>query len=168
LSLLVLQGKTSKKRKTIEAELTGTREITKTVRLEFEQKIDDGDFEDIISEEAIGLINKVLKENRNSDVGFRRKNMGALLYMYYNDMGKVFKNIDKAVKKGGHIFIVIGDNKTTTAEEEVIINTGDILREYGKNLGWKLSEDILINVTTEDYKHIGNAIKENAILCFTK
>lgn len=168
LSLLVLQGKTAKKRKTIEAELTGTREITKKLRLEYESKIDKDDFEDILSDEAFKLIRKVLKENRNSDVGFRRKNMGALLYMYYNDMGKVFKNLDRAVKKGGHILIVIGDNKTTTAQEEVIINTGDILREYGNNLEWKLSEDILINVTTEDYKHIGNAIKENAILHFTK
>jgi len=168
LSLLVLQGQTSSKRKTIEAELTGTREITKKVRYEYERKIDASDFGDIISDKAVNLIERVLNENRSGDVGFRRQNMGALLYMYYNDMAKVFKNLNKAVKNNGHIFIVIGDNKTTTAKGEVLINTGDILREYGYNLGWKLSNDIPINVTTEDYKHISNAIKDNAILCFTK
>jgi len=168
LSLLVLQGKTAEKRKTIESELTGTREITKKIRLEHEQRIDEDDFAHIQSNEAIKLIKKVLRENRNGDVGFRRKNMASLLYMYYNDMAKVFKNIDTAVKKGGHVFIVIGDNKTTTGKEDVIINTGDVLREYGNSLGWRLSDEILINVTTEDYKHIGNAIKENAILHFVK
>ncbi len=168
LSLLVLQGTTAEKRKPIEAELTGTREITKKVRLEHERKIDGDDFAHIQSDEAIKLIKKVLRENRSSDVGFRRKNMAALLYMYYNDMAKVFKNLDTAVKKGGHVFIVIGDNKTTTGKEDVIINTGDVLREYGNSLGWRLSDEILINVTTEDYKHIGNAIKENAILHFVK
>jgi len=168
LSLLVLQGQTSSKRKTIESELTGTREITKRIRLEYERKIDAGDFSDIISDKAINLIERVLNENRSGGVGFRRQNMGALLYMYYNDMARVFKNINKAVKNNGHIFIVIGDNKTKTAKGEVLINTGDILREYGYNLGWKLCDDIPINVTTEDYKHIGNAITQNAILCFTK
>ncbi len=169
LSLLVLHGLTSSKRNPIEAKLTGTREITKKTRDYYENLIRQDDFSSITSQQAIALIKRIFIENENSDeIGFRKRNMAALLYMYFNDMANTFSNLNTVVKKGGNLFIVIGDNKTTTALSTVNITTTEILREIGQQLGWVLKNNIPISVTTEDYKHISNSITENTILHFEK
>lgn len=169
LSLLVLYGLTASKRNPIEAELTGTREITKKVRLYYEELIRTNEFDFITSVQAISLIKKVFRENVDSDeIGFRKKNMAALLYMYFNDMSKTFYNLNSIVKNGGKLFIVIGDTKTTTSLGTVNITTTDILCETGQNLGWILQDRIPIRVTTEDYKHMNNSITENTIICFQR
>ncbi|MEG0836014.1 MAG: DNA methyltransferase, partial [Christensenellaceae bacterium] len=169
LSLLVLHGLTASKRNPIEAELTGTREITKKVRLHYEDLIRANEFDSITSPQAISLITKIFIENVDSDeIGFRKKNMAALLYMYFNDMSKTFNNLNGIVKDGGKLFIVIGDTKTTTSLSTVNITTTDILCETGQNLGWILQDRIPISVTTEDYKHMTNSITENTIICFQR
>lgn len=169
LSLLVLHGLTSSKRNPIEAKLTGTREITKKTRDHYENLIRQSDFSSITSQQAIALIKNIFIENENSDkIGFRKRNMSALLYMYFNDMAKTFSNLDTVVKDGGSLFIVIGDNKTTTALSTVNITTTEILCEFGQQLGWALKNKMPISVTTEDYKHISHSITENTILHFEK
>ena len=66
------------------------------------------------------------------------------------------------------ICLVIGDTKTTTGEEKVIIRTTQMLRETGENLGWKLVDDIPVSVTKEKFLHMHNSITENNILIFKK
>lgn len=168
LNLLILEGLTANKRIPIENSMTGTREINKSKRLYYENLIDKRIFSKINSDLAEKTIEKIHSENNAPEIGFRRKNMAALLYMYFDDMAHVFSNIDKKVVKSGRINIVIGDTKTTTSKGVVVIKTTKILQEMGLNLGWKLKNYIPINVTTENYKHIGNAITENTILIFEK
>lgn len=168
LNLLVLNGLNASKRVPVEAEMTGTREIRKSTRQQYEELIRAGDYGSITSQIARDLIHKIYVENETSDVGFRKKNMAALLYMYFNDMSKVFSSLDAAVKHGGHICIVIGDTKTTTGVETTTIKTTSVLRETGRDLGWNLIHDIPISVTVEKYLHMGNSITENNILVFRK
>lgn len=168
LSLLVLNGLTANMRVPIESEMTGTREITKTRRIAFEEKIENNDFGAILSEKAITLIKNVHYANTNADVGFRRKNMAALLYIYFKDMSKALLNTSSVLKSDGQVFIVIGDTKTTTGDGLEVIKTTQILGEIGTNVGWHLKNSIPISVTTENYKHINNAITENTILWFKK
>lgn len=168
LNMLVLNGTNAAKRVPIEAEMTGTREIKKTRREFLEKKIQNGEFETITSQCAIELIKKIYWQNKDADVGFRRKNMAALIYMYFRDMSNILYVLDGTVKQGGHICFIIGDTKTTTSEEEVIIKTTEMLRETGKNLGWELKYDIPVSVTVECYKHMNNSITENNILVFRK
>ena len=94
--------------------------------------------------------------------------MAALIYMYFNDMSKLMRTLDKVVKSKGHICLVIGDTTTTTGIEKVIIRTTQMLRETGEKLGWELMHDIPISVTVEKYKHMNNSITENNILVFKK
>lgn len=168
LNMLVLDGINASKRIPIEAEMTGTREIRKSIKVYYENKIELGDFESITSSCAKAIIRKIYEQNKDADVGFRRKNMAALIYMYFRDMSNVMNTLDEIVKDKGYICIVIGDTKTTTGEEEVIIKTTEMLRETGENIGWKLIEDIPISVTVECYKHMNNSITENNILIFQK
>jgi len=168
LSLLILKGLNANHRIPIETEMTGTREISKQKRMAIEELIDNKNYGAIRSPQAVSLIEKIHNENKAADIGFRRKNMASLLHMYFNDMSKAFYNMNYVLKSKGKVFIIIGDTKTTTGKGLVIIKTTHILEEIGAMQGWLLTDKIPINVTTENYKHIGNAITENTILCFEK
>lgn len=168
LNLLVLDGLNASMRVPVEAEMTGTREIRKTTRQQYEERIRSGDYGCITSNTARGLIQKIFLENENAEVGFRKKNMAALLYMYFDDMSSIMASLDAVVKHGGHICIVIGDTKTTTGAGTTAIKTTAMLRETGRNLGWELKYDIPISVTVEKYLHMSNSITENNILIFQK
>lgn len=168
LNMLVLGGINASKRVPIEAAMTGTREINKSTRKSYEQRITKRDFDSIVSDMAKQVIDSIFKGNENADVGFRKKNMAALIYMYFRDMSNVMLTLDKVVKIGGYVCIVIGDTKTTTGVENVIIRTTQVLRETGKQMGWSLVSDIPISVTKEKCVHMNNSITENNILIFRK
>lgn len=168
LNMLVLDGYNASKRIPIEAEMTGTREIGKSVRGMYEEKIRAGEYGGISSETARQIIQKVFRQNDSAEVGFRKKNMAALLYMYFRDLSAVLNTIHAAVKKEGYVCLVIGDTKTTTGEEKVMIQTTQMLRETAGNMGWKLLGDIPISVTKENYLHMNHSITENNILIFQK
>ena len=166
--MLVLHGLNSSRRMPIEAEMTGTREINKTTRQLYEEKIRHEDYGDIISPTAIQIISKIYLQDSEADVGFRKKNMASLIYMYFSDITKVLQSLNEVVKQRGYICIVIGDTKTMTGSEKVIIRTTEVLRETGQKLGWTLVKDIPISVTKENYIHMNNSITENNILIFQR
>lgn len=168
LNMLVLNGINAKKRIPLEAQMTGTREINKSTRDSYEKRIRSNDFDCIISETAKIIISTILTENENADIGFRKKNMAALIYMYFRDMSNVLFTLDRIVKNNGFICIVIGDTKTTTGVGKVIIRTTQVLRETAEKIGWNLVYDIPISVTKEKYVHMHNSITENNILVFQK
>ena len=94
--------------------------------------------------------------------------MASLIYMYFSDITKVLQSLNEVVKQRGYICIVIGDTKTMTGSEKVIIRTTEVLRETGQKLGWTLVKDIPISVTKENYIHMNNSITENNILIFQR
>ena len=71
--------------------------------------------------------------------------MASLLYRYYVDMTAIMKNLDWAVKKGGNIFLVIGDNKTFGGNEDikVLIKSSASLLEIGKKIGGSILKQFL-------------------------
>jgi len=170
LSILLLNGLKTKRRKSIERSLVGARNIRKSERREVDSRIELQDFEGISSGYARNLITKIYELNKDADVGFRRKNKAALLYRYYSDMNKVIDRLDQVVAPGGSIFIVIGNNKTTAGDEkeEVDIDSSRAFQEMGRAKNWGSVDVIPITVTQEDKKHNKNSITENDILWFKK
>ena len=168
LNMLVLDGLNANKRIPLEAEMTGTREINKSTRTFYENRIQKCDYDTIVSVTAKEIISAIYNENEPANVGFRRKNMAALVYMYFRDMTNVMSTLDLVVKPNGFICIVIGDTKTTTGKGKLIIKTTQVLRETGSKLGWNLINDIPITVTKEKLVHMNNSITENNILIFQK
>ena len=168
LNMLVLGGYNAKKRAPLEAEMTGTREINKAARNAYENRIRAGDYDCIISDTAKRVIRAIFEENENADIGFRKKNMSALIYMYFRDMTNAMGAMDRIVKPGGYVCIVIGDTKTVTGAGEAIIRTTQVLRETALAMGWNLVHDIPISVTKEKYLHMRHSITENNILVFRK
>jgi DNA modification methylase len=168
LSILLLFAMASKDRSLLESSLIGTREINKQYRNALDGRIDNAEFDEILSSTAIQIISEVRRRNRASNAGFRKQNTAALLYLYFRDMSKVMTNLTAVLKNGGNAFFVIGDNKTVAGEKAIPIRTGQALREIGSAIGLKLIDDIPITVTTENRCHVKNSITENAILWFKK
>ena len=167
LSLLVVLGVPGPRRAALEHGLTGSREIRDRERRELESVIDSpGLRERLHSETAARIVRRVRSLNAGDDVGFRRRNMAALLFRYFSGMRQVFENVDTAMIPGGHLFFVIGDNRTVAGGQEVAIKSGRVLREIGEAVGWSLVDEIPISVTKEALLHSHNSITENSVLWF--
>jgi len=86
LSLLILCALGSTARARIEEDLTGSREIRDRQRRELESIVSDGLAARLGSETASAVIRKIHALNSNFNVGFRRRNMTALLIRYFSHM----------------------------------------------------------------------------------
>lgn len=168
LSILLLFAMKSGDRAQLERSLIGTREIQPRVRSSLDRLIDAGVYEDIPSKTAQAIIKEVRNRNQNSDGGFRKQNMPALLYMYFRDMSKVIANISHLLRKGGSAFLVVGDTRTVAGGKEIQITTAKVLRELSNQVGLKLADSIPITVTTENRFHAKNSITENEIIWLKK
>jgi DNA modification methylase len=168
LSLLLVFGMNSKERSKIEDSLIGSREISNRVRQTLVEKIEQNNFGQAVSATAQDVITKIHTLNSASNVGFRRRNMASLLFRYYNDMAQVFRNLDSFLANDGRVLVVIGDNYTVAGNQKIQIPTTKILEEIGINIGWLLSKSFPITVTTENLKHVSNAITKNTVLWFEK
>jgi len=166
LSLLILFGLNSSKRRPLDHTLIGSREISNRIRQDLEEEIASGSVElpDVISE----YLKTLIKQIEDSDVGFRRQNIPALLMRFFQDMRKVLLNGHILLKDDGEIMIVIGDNSTSINGVSIRIPTTDFIEEIALQCGFKKIERIPISVTTENLVHIKNAITENVVLRMRK
>lgn len=121
-----------------------------------------------MSTKARNIIKRIYRLNSESSLGFRRQNMASLLYRYFNDLTKVLANLDCLLKNNAAAFIVIRDNYTIAGQQDIVIETTDIIHETTDKLGWKLEDIIPISVTTEAIRHVRNSIREKSILYFKK
>ena len=94
--------------------------------------------------------------------------MPSLLYRYFLNISLTLGNIDKLIKKNGSVFFVVGDNFTMVQDKKIIIPTTSIFHQISSSFGWNMIEKIPISVTTENFRHIGKAIKRNSILHYKK
>ena len=72
------------------------------------------------------------------------------------------------LKPGARAYYVVGDSRTKAGEDWTAIETCNYVTEIADFVGYKARRLLDISVTTENYKHIKNAITENAVLEFTK
>lgn len=168
LSLMVLLGMSSGKRRIVEERLTGSREIQNAEKNMVESLLFS---EDVFHKLPSGLISElqyIHQQNIADAAGFRRLNMPALLYRYFTDMSKNISNVAGLLKTGAKAYYVVGDSKTKVSDEWFSIRTTEWLMRIGESHGLKASKLLDISVTTENLKHIRHAITENAVLVFER
>lgn len=168
LSLMAIMGIESTSRADLEEALTGSREIRKSSREELEDDLMSPSANSALPQPVVLEIRKILRANRNGDVGFRRENMAALLWRYFCDMQKNIAAISRLLKPGGRAFYVVGDSKTNAGGRWTSIETCRHICEIAEAVGLHAHRLIDISVTTENYKHIKNAITKNAVLEFRR
>lgn len=162
LSLLVLFGMDASARRPVEQHLIGSREILANKRHQLEQTINDR--MNGLPGNVCDYLQKLYQRVYKADVGFRRKNMPALLQRFCLDMASVLKNCHQVLRPGGEVMIVIGDNRMRVDGDYERIPTIDFVQDIAVNCGMEMVERINISVTTENLIHIKNAITENVVL----
>jgi hypothetical protein len=144
--------------------MIGNREIVPGVRRKLERDFLDHYDESPLPIEVKECIRNIYESNASADVGFRRKNMGALLYKYFNDMRLSMAEVQKVLKPGARFALIVGNNVTKAGDKQVEILTDRYLGLIGESLGMQLVEEFHITVTTEDLAHTKNSIKNNTLL----
>ncbi len=166
LSLLVLFGLESAKRRPVEQGLIGSREILISDRKDLEEQLKDQ--EQNLPYFVLKYLQEMLQQISVADVGFRRKNMPALLLRFFQDMQRVIQHCFLALKHNAQAMIVIGDNRIKINGDYERIATTDFIEAISIHCGFEAIERIDISVTTENLVHIKNAITENVVLRLCK
>ena len=161
LSLLAIMGMDGSQRRPLEEGLTGSREIRRIDRKGLEEELTGRvDLPDEIAE----FLRAIYERNVADDVGFRRRNVPALLLRFFKDMKSVLLNCARLLKPGAEAMIVLGDSWTMVDGKERVIPTTRFVELLGVHAGLERVEQIPITVTTDNHKHVKNAITENAVI----
>jgi hypothetical protein len=165
LSLLLLGLLSSRDRTHLQRVIIGNREIQDRERRVLEEEMEGAQGIRTFPAAASSQIRRILIESRRHPVGFRRRNVPALLYQYFRDMRTVMAKLHPLIRPGGRAFVVIGDSTTQLGDGEILgIKTTDHLAALSEQVGWRLVDAWPITVTVEDSAHVRHAITENKIL----
>jgi len=121
-----------------EAEMIGNREITAGLRSRLWREYRAAQSE--LPGEVCRVIDLVHDAYEKADVGFRRKNLPALLSKYFGDMAVVLNGVRGLMKPGGDVFVVVGDNHTMAGERRIDIETGRLMGIIGEAAGLEIVE----------------------------
>lgn len=140
LSLCYLGLLPRPKHRSREHDMIGNREITNGQRLDYWEEYKFRKHE--LPSEITTVIDRIDELNRNSDVGFRRRNKAALLAHYFLDMKKVFENFQLLLRPSAPAYVVVGNNYTIAGGQRVDIETNKLLARLGESAGLLLRETI--------------------------
>ena len=165
LSLLLLLGLSSSERRPIETNLIGSREIGGPEKRQFERASQWSNLPDSSQAFLESMLQAVTDDQT---AGFRKRNSPALFARYLCDMTSTLDQNKTLLRRGGEMMMVIGDNYTTINGKKIRIPCTDLVEDIAIKAGFDPVERIDISVTTENLKHIKNAILENVVLRFRR
>lgn len=168
LSLLAIMGIASDVRSGLEERLTGSREIRRREKQEAEEKLFSQSAYEELPTQVVDSIKQIFEMNSKGDVGFRRANMPSLLWRYFLDMRDNLIQVSRVLKSGGKAYYVVGDSRTNAGGQWIPIETCSHITAIAQAAGLHHTDSISIDVTTENYKHIKNAITKNEVIALEK
>ena len=162
LSYLGLLSRVEHRRR--DQHMIGNREISEAQRAAYWRLFESR--ESRLPESVAMMIKKIIILNSEVDVGFRRRNLPALLTKYFADMQQVFEGIMTVLRPGGPAFVVIGNNHTIAGGERVEIATASLLIDIASAVGMKLERRIPMEMLLSRDIFKKNAVVSEEILCF--
>lgn len=130
LGLLPRRGHSAK-----ESEMIGSREITERERADIWAAYEEGTGR-ALPESVSSVINEIARSHHSGAVGFRKRNLPALLVKYFLDMADVLAEMKKMLKRRSAAFVVIGSNSTRIVDKRVEIPTDRFLAEIAESVGF--------------------------------
>jgi site-specific DNA-methyltransferase (cytosine-N4-specific) len=112
------------------------------------------------------LIQNVSTLNSKIEVGFRRRNLPALLTKYFIDMQHVFEGMMTVLRPGCPAYVVIGNNHTIAGGKRVEIETANLLVDIASAVGMKIEKRIPMEMLVSRDIFKRNAVASEEILCF--
>jgi len=146
--------------------MIGNREISEGIRKAYWKRIKKEGKK--LPRSAIRLIAKIDLLNSKANVGFRRRNLPALLAKYFLDMREVLAGIVQILKPGAPAFVVVGDNHTVAGGNRVEIETASLLAELAKMVGLEEGEHLPMDMLVSRDIFKRNAVASETILEFRK
>jgi len=144
--------------------MIGNREISEKMRqtywLKYQQE------RAALPNSIVQLIDTVHTLNKGTDVGFRRRNLPALLSKYFVDMEQVFKGIRTVLAPGSPAYVVIGNNHTIAGGQRTDIDTPNLLCDLAESVGLKAEGKIPMEMLVSRDIFKRNAVSSEEILCF--
>jgi len=144
--------------------MIGNREISEKQRLTYWKTFETGKKK--LPKSVSALIQKVDTLNSKIEVGFRRRNLPALLTKYFMDMQQVFEGMKSVLRPGCPAYVVIGNNHTIAGGERVEIETAGLLVDLAAQVGLKSERRIPMEMLVSRDIFKKNAVASEEILCF--
>lgn len=134
LSLIVLGLLPRRDQGLRDYDMIGNREISESQRIQLWETYAQRRKE--LPSEVCDLIDFIAKTNHKEGVGFRRRNLPALLSKYFLDMSDAMLSAHKMMKPDRYGFYVVGNNSTTVDNKRLEIPTDRFLWEIARRVGW--------------------------------
>jgi hypothetical protein len=144
----------------LERSLIGTRELGTRERVTTEERLACPP--DHLRTVAIRC--RQMMDAMSAQDGFRRRNGPALVFRYFDDMGKVLGNLLRVMAPNGHAAFVVGPNATTLNGSLHVIDTPRLLADIGERLGWQVEDTISLNTYQRFDMHTRNSIRSESLL----
>lgn len=145
-------------------DMIGNREISERQRAEYWRLF--GTNRTKLPDSVSTLIEKVSRLNSTIEVGFRRRNLPALLTKYFLDMQNVLEGIKQVLRPGSPAYVVIGNNHTIAGGERVEIETAMLLVDIATAVGLEAVRRIPMEMLVSRDIFRGNAVASEEILFF--
>ena len=152
----------------LEESVIGNREIKKSKREILDKELEKNFKSSVLPYEIITLLEKIYWLNKNSNVGFRRKNTAALLYMYFLDMHNGINQVSQVLKKNKYAFFVVGNNRTTAGNQNIDIPTDEFISLIAEQNNFQFIEKIPMSVQKGYMIHSKNSINTESILIWQR
>jgi DNA modification methylase len=146
--------------------MIGNREVTENTRKRYWETFTKNSAQ--LPQDTQTLISKIDDLNKSADVGFRRRNLSALLAKYFFDMSEVIKQQLDLLRAGGVMFMVVGNNQTTAGGEEIKIQTTHHLAQIAESAGFRRAGNISMEMLTSRDIFRKNAMPSEQIIMLQK
>lgn len=162
LSLALLGLISSEDLRAGEKILIGNREIQDKVRLDLEAQLraNTGELPSLV----ISFCSHLLEMADHPSHGFRRRNVPALVYKYLIDMAAMFVSVRTVMKSGSRYALLVGSNTTTLRDQEISIDTPNLLALVAESRGWQVEEMLSFETYQRFDIHQSNSIRAETLL----
>ena len=166
LSLIYLGLLPRESHRTRDTLMIGNREVTTRSREEYWTFYEAN--KSLLPRSTCSLIERIDRLNKTHSVGFRRRNLAALLSRYFFDMREVMRQMHSLLRPGGTMFLVVGNNRTTAGGQPVEICTAEHLGEIADGLGFRMTDDMAMDMLVSRDIFRKNAMPSERIMRLDK
>lgn len=146
--------------------MIGNREVTERTRAEYWRFYEAN--RALLPGATQILIDRINRLNNGRSIGFRRRNLAALLAKYFFDMRTVMQQMLKLLRPEGRVFMVVGNNRTVAGGVPMDIRTADHLTAVAESLGFQTLGNLSMEMLLSRDVFRKNAMQSEQIVALRK